>query len=125
MSEHEGWRVVAAGVLALGSMWMPSTVSEVGYSVTDFVVVADSDREMGTRGSHRVARWQTYVDQRLGELQEAKYDFTDLAVPSPRTIERARAIAGDTFGFYARSSIGCPIRRWGSPVRVASRRLGR
>lgn len=43
------------------------------------------------------SRWHKYVFQRIEELRAAKYDFTDLKVPSAHVVDRAWGVASTFF----------------------------
>jgi hypothetical protein len=68
----------------------------VGTSETD---LSEERHSIGTADLQRSSRWREYVQQRLLELSEARFDFSELMVPTGQTVDQARSVADSLFRY--------------------------
>ena len=86
------------------SFFLPMSTSSAEMNVYNPAAISTSAVErreernaIGTNAIVRTSRWHAYVVQRFTELESGMFDFTDLRIPPPSAIERAKSIATDTF----------------------------
>jgi len=80
----------------------------MGTSETD---LSEERYSIGTAQVQSSSRGREYVQQRLSELSEARFDFSELIVPTGQAVDQARSVADSLFMYNTPTPSVVPSER--------------